>query len=471
MGQFLFDIPSHWSIQSRQAASIHVVGIDGVPWPCKVNLDDSTLIIQRNRDESGHVFISFPFSEYGEIVVSTGTLPESPKPYCLVTELARGTANRLRNQISTWQEGGLTISDEVHQVTAAATKSLGAAIMAVDKTPRIENAWSAIESAMRAIFLLCRNFADQIVPVRKAQTTSDNFWLANRTGQGEQFAPSQDASFAHLVQLPIQAKDEASTKSAILGPFLDASPYGFSDELAALDDFGARRASTLATTRDALTNMPSSVKLIHAISGLNGTGHRNLSYPQQLQLADDLLHAIEDSTSDLPVMVSFDFPWAERLAWSVGGTHPLQIADSLLRRGLRISMLGLDINLDYWPNGSVVRDPLQWIELIDIWAQLGLPLVICLRTASGELQLPDPEKTRIGTSNMPRMSMKPDQQRYFLDTVVPMMVARPTVRGIVWNQWGDSDNNYFSGAGLVDADGQPKEMLNFWNELRATLEA
>ena len=130
-----------------------------------------------------------------------------------------------------------------------------------------------------------------------------------------------------------------------------------------------------------------------------------------------------------------------------------------------------DSNLDYWPNGSVVRDPLQWIELIDIWSQLGLPLVICLRTASGELQLPDPEKTRVGTSNMPRMSMKPDQQRYFLDTVVPMMVARPTVRGIVWNQWGDSDNSYFSGAGLVDADGQPKEMLNFWNELRATLDA
>ena len=88
MGQFLFDVPEKWPIKSRQAASIHIVGIDGIPWPCKVNLDGNTLVIQRNRDESGRVFISFPFSAYGEIVVATGTLPESSNPYCLVTELS-----------------------------------------------------------------------------------------------------------------------------------------------------------------------------------------------------------------------------------------------------------------------------------------------------------------------------------------------------------------------------------------------
>ena len=471
MGQFLFDVPEKWPIKSRQAASIHIVGIDGIPWPCKVNLDGNTLVIQRNRDESGRVFISFPFSEYGEIVVATGTLPESSNPYCLVTELARGTANRLRNQISIWQEGGLVIGDDVHQTTAAATKLLGTAIMAKNRTVRIENAWSAIEKSMQATFLLCREFADQIVPVRKAQTPSTTFWFANRIGQGEQLEPSLNTGIADLVQVRgDQVIDLPSNKLSILGPFLDASPQGFSKELLALADFEARKASTLATTREVMENVPDSVKLVHAVSGLNGTGHRNLSYPQQLQLAEDLLRAVEDSSSELPVMVSFDFPWAERLAWSVGGTHPLQIADSLLRRGLRISMLGLDINLDYWPQGSVVRDPLQWIELIDIWSQLGLPLVICLRAPSGKLQLPDPEDTRVGPSNMPRLSMNEEQQRRFLNTVIPMMIARPTVHGIIWTQWNDSDDTHFQGAGLVDPNGKPKEILDFWASMRAMMD-
>ena len=57
-------------------------------------------------------------------------------------------------------------------------------------------------------------------------------------------------------------------------------------------------------------------------------------------------------------MVSFDFPWAERLASAVGGSHPLQIADSLLRQGTQISFLGIEVNLGYWPNGSMMRDPL-----------------------------------------------------------------------------------------------------------------
>ena len=69
MGRFLFDIPEDWQIQSRQASTVHVVGIDGIPWPCKVNLDGQTLIIERNRDESGHVFVAFPFDEFGDVIV------------------------------------------------------------------------------------------------------------------------------------------------------------------------------------------------------------------------------------------------------------------------------------------------------------------------------------------------------------------------------------------------------------------
>jgi hypothetical protein len=466
MGRFLFDIPEDWDLQDRQARTVHVVGLDGIPWPCKVNRDGQTLIIQRNRDESGHVFVSFPFQRYGDMVVSTGTLPESPQSYCLVTELARGTANRLRNQISLWEEGGLSIRDEVRALTAQAVHHLSVAISSSDKKSKSETARKSLECSMEAIFGLSGDFGRQIVPVRLQQATEARFWTGVCTGRGEQFEASVNCDVADLVQASSDQLQKLSDKPAILGPLLNASPDGMSDRLLALDDFEARKAQVLAGTREAFRDLPASVKLVHAVSGLNGTGHRHLSYPQQLQLTIEVIQAIEDSSADLPVMISFDFPWAERLAWSVGGTHPLQIADSLLRRGVRISMLGLEINLDYWPGGSAIRDPLQWVELIDVWSQLGLPLVVCLRSPSGDA-------TQIGSAdssrevNQPRSVLSDEQRFELLQTVIPMLIARPIVHGVVWQQWRDDDDPRFPLGGLLNADGSEKKSMSFLKQLKA----
>ena len=195
--------------------------------------------------------------------------------------------------------------------------------------------------------------------------------------------------------------------------------------------------------------------MLRVASGLNGTGHRNLSYPQQLQATVDLLQLVEDSDVNVPTMVSFDFPWAERLAGAVGGSHPLQIADSLIRQGVELSFLGLEINLDLWPNGSAVRDPLQWIDLVDIWAQLGLPMVLCLRSPCGG----DAEIRGTETRNQICSNLSDQQRIDFLKTILPMMVARPSVHGMIFQQWQDSDDPRYPNSGIVQADGTHKEIF------------
>ena len=181
-------------------------------------------------------------------------------------------------------------------------------------------------------------------------------------------------------------------------------------------------------------------------------------------MRSDLLQLADESLVELPVMVSFDFPWGERLAGAVGGIHPLQIADSLLRQGIRISYFGLEINLDYWPSGSVLRDPLQWIDLIDTWAQLELPLVICLRVPSGgEPVAANQPIDRL--VNQQRSNVTEQQRLDFLSVVLPMLVARPIVHGIIWSQWQDSDDGRFAHGGLVGADGNPKPIAAVISQL------
>ena len=51
MGEFRFRLPDDWTLASRQASSIHVVGLDGIPWPCRVFTEGKTLVVRRNRDD------------------------------------------------------------------------------------------------------------------------------------------------------------------------------------------------------------------------------------------------------------------------------------------------------------------------------------------------------------------------------------------------------------------------------------
>ena len=474
MGDFRFRAPVDWKLDPYHANSIHVVGLDGIPWPCRIAVSDDPLeprtrkllSVSRNRDESGKVYLVYPFKERGEMLICTGTLPVREEAYDLLPELARGTLNRLRNQISIWEEGGLTIEKSVNDKVSVATQFVGEAILLEESDRRDESAHRAIEKTMDAIFELSGSFGKQISKFRREHDQLSDFWMASGVGQGDQFEVSRKYADFELLEVCLNPQCETQKaklaagrgenlgKRIIVGPWLDASIGGMSQNLINTDDYLARKDLLLIEGRTQLENIPASTSLIHVVSGLNGLGHRHLSYPQQLQVAVDLLRLVEESRVELPTMVSFDFPWAERLAGAVGGVHPLQIADSLLRQGLPVSFLGLEINLDCWPNGSVVRDPLQWIDLVDVWAQLGLPLVLLLRVPTGEEQNNANAQNR--NINQSRSNLTDANRIDFLNTVLPMMVARPAVHGVIWPQWQDKDDPRFPRCGIVDDNGTEK---------------
>ncbi len=486
MGEFRFRVPSEWQLDPYHANSIHIVGIDGIPWPCRISFGDDPvepetrklLTVSRNREESGKLYTIYPFAKRGELLICTGTLPSRDQPYELLTELARGTLNRIRNQISIWSEGGLDIPDSVNSIVKTATGLLSESILCQESVSKDGSARQSIELTMDAIFELSEVFGDQVSKFRRENDQMSTFWFGNQVGTQAQFDPSTHDTSFDLAQVSLAPDSETSINGAggrdasgiekriIVGPWLDASVGGMNERLTNLDDFLARKDHLLIEARQQLDEIPMTASLVHVVSGLNGIGHRNLSYPQQLQITVDMLRLVEESRVQLPTMVSFDFPWAERLVGAVGGVHPLQVADSLLRQGLEVGFLGLDISLDYWPNGSMLRDPLQWIDLVDIWSQLGLPLVLNLQLPTG---LPDgpADDSRVDREVNCTLSNLTDDNRFrFLETVLPVMVARPAVHGVVWRQWQDGDDRRYKGGGLVDVSGNEKPILELIRRLR-----
>ena len=473
MGEFKFRLPPQWTLERRQSAAIHTVGLDGIPWPCKISIDGSTLTVNRNRNESGKTYIPYSFPIYGELLISTGTLPEREEPYWILMELARGTLNRLRNQLSIWKEGGLQMTPAIDDGVTQATSLLSKAITNVNDKDRDEFSRLSLETTMDAIFELAKLFGTEVTKFRQDNSEAHPFWMANTVSHKQPIEKGLGCEGFDLVRASPKLLDQTNkqplSKRAIDGPLLDASSCGMSEELKQMEDFEVRRNHILSTTREHMSQLSPVASLIHVVSGLNGMGHRNLSYPQQLEITTQLLQTVEESNQEIPTLVSFDFPWAERLASAVGGSHPLQIADALLRQGSQISFLGIEVNLGYWPGGSFMRDPIQWIDMLDVWTQLGLPLVVILRaptwsTGGDEVTLGDVDEDQPRHINT--FDRTNDRQRIdYLRTILPMLVARPAVHGLIWSQWADDDDERYPHGGLENAAGEMKTIYEVLESL------
>ena len=458
MGEFKFRLPEFWTMERQQAAAIHTVGIDGIPWPCKVATEEGILTVRRNRNESGKTYIPWRSETRGELLISTATLLERESPYPLLTELARGTLNRLRNQLSIWEEGGLVIPAEIHSAVSKSATLLGNSILNSNSVEKDALARSSLDCSIEAIFDVSDEFGKQVTQFRKSSDEIHPFWLAHTISPNRAVQQGVEASGFELVRMTFEqlasVSDKGLKKRVIAGPFLDASVNGMPDHLVEAGDFTSKKKLLVDRCRSHMKQLPSSAALLHVIGGLNGMGHRHLSYANQIEMATTLLNEVSDSNVNLPTMVSFDFPWAERLASAVGGSHPLQIADSLLRQGSQISFLGIEVNLGYWPNGSMLRDPLQWIDMLDLWTQLGIPLIVLLRTPTwapsgsddgGQLPSPTQPDKKVNS-----FDVESDGTRIrYLKTILPMLVARPAVQGIIWSQWLDGDDLRYPLGGLA----------------------
>jgi hypothetical protein len=103
MGQMRFLVPRPEQISELAVQCAYLAGMEGIPWRSVNRCEGDLLIIERELNESGCLFIPWDEENHGRLVLSTATLMERDQPYNLPVELARGTINRLRHQASEWQ--------------------------------------------------------------------------------------------------------------------------------------------------------------------------------------------------------------------------------------------------------------------------------------------------------------------------------------------------------------------------------
>jgi hypothetical protein len=122
----------------------------------------------------------------------------------------------------------------------------------------------------------------------------------------------------------------------------------------------------------------------------------------------------------------------------------------------------LELNVGYHPAGTLPRDPLEFSRQIDFWSLLGVPLYLLLAVPSSSQ--PDPlAQRRAGTLGE---VWTPAVQQAWVSRYLPLFLAKPNVRGVLWSQLRDSEPHSFPHGGLFDLRRHPKPALRPLASLR-----
>lgn len=481
--RFLVSPPERLTEETIDQA--YLSGMEAIPWVARVRADDNELIIERSVSDSANLFLPWDVPGYGRVMVSTGSLMESRAPYHLPLEVARGKISQLRNQLADWQAIGLTVPDTLQVKVREAVGQLSAAVVNQEEPARAtELAEQALRAGLEACHLLTGCYTEQAIAVRRRGGQK----LGSALGADLGDTIPDEATAAAFVQsfnaakVPFGWREiEASEGSCqwnvadrqmewcqslglrvFGGPLVQLDRIRLPDWLCIWDgDFENIVSFAADFVRKVVTRYRGKVAAWVCASRLNSGQILSLTEEEALRLAARMIELIRSLDPETPVILSFDQPWAEYLRHREMDFPPIHFADALIRARVGLNGLMLEVNMGYNPGGTLLRDPLEVSRRMDYWSGLGLPLhlAVCVPSASGE----DPLAKNPATVTH---AWSPKGQQSWIARHVPLMLAKPAVQGVFWNQLSDADAHEFPHGGLFDATRAAKPALRTLSVIR-----
>lgn len=494
MGQFHFDVPDAASdfIQRSLWNDAYISGIEGVPWQSRNEFHGSRLTITRGIESSGKLYIACPLEGMGYRTLSTCSLrPLDDEAHLLPLELARGSCYRAGIQADAWQRAGLTLTEKFEDLLNKGTERfLDAAQCRSDPSRSTIAALQSLVLLESAISELGESYAVQSIAFRKQQEPQIGTLLActvippSPTG-----APSSGAfceafnsavvrmSWADIEtdsgRFEYQQAEQSIGLCAshgmriIGGPLVDFREKFMPNWLYLLeDDFEAFLKATVQYVEKTVEKFRGSVQLWNCATGLNTPGPLRLDDEQVMRLAVGILQSVRRTDAQTPAIMSFDQPFGEYLAKDRDGISPLHFADALVRSGLGMAGIGLDFRIGYRGNATLPRSAVEFGQMIDRWATLGMPMLVQLSVPGGAGA---DEQAIIQGEVLTYDRQSSDAAAEQLRIAGPMirtLLAKHIVHGVVWEGWSDAEPHVMCHSGLLDRQHQPRPLLEYLTRVR-----
>jgi hypothetical protein len=413
MGKFEFELPDALpgNLQSALMRSWLCGSYDGQPVPTRRKSEPHRIIFTREESDSSYLQCPW-YSDQFEHVVSTATLREQKQTYQLGIELCRGSVNRLRGLIHELQ--GLDVSlpeillQKVHQVTMR----FGRIVLA---DPPISSAevMSILNETHLLIDTAVSLFGDHRLKFRKSQNgiplplwwgarviapMSEEECLAyTKTFNAIRIVPNwaqieaQEANYdwSHLDQLVMWASTMGLGVS--MGPLIDLDaplPAWLLEWQGDLPSLTAFMSDFLGTI---VSRYRQQIRVWQVFTGLNYTDQFHLEEDDRIRLAARLLEEARQIDREAVWIIGLRQPWGDYLASDQQTYSPVIFVDTLLRAGYNLGGLELEMSFNGTARCSHRRDPLDIVQLVELFDQLSIPLELCYsddRYPQAPVQLP-----------------------------------------------------------------------------------
>ncbi len=468
---------------------VHMCGPDDVPWCGRAYFSGNQLVVERNENDSGRVFVPWRVGSNGPTLLGTSTLMERDRPYLLEVELARGAVNNLRNQMAQWELMGLIVPPSLREIVLAGTSQCArAATMQNDLPSAVDWAERSLATTADAMNQLAATYSEQALELRRNQPRTFVTWFGVHLGN--QVPPSKVAkqlsTAFNMISLPltwrtieaVEGRRNWELADAQLewarsagfkvsgGPLLELDDRGVPDWTYLWEgDLDSLLAFMLDHVRSVVERYRGKVHLWQVAARMTHGHALALGEDDRLQIAAKAIATLRQLDPTTPLILTFDQPWAEYLANEQLDLSPLHFADALVRADLGLSGVGLEINVGYHPGASAHRGPLAYSRLIDTWSLLELPLMVALTLPSSNA--PDPQTNgKVGVLSNAKDQVTPESQRAWIEQYVPLLLAKNSVQVIQWNQLSDAAPHHYPHGGLFDAKDHAKPALEALRKIR-----
>lgn len=400
----------------------------------------------------------------------------------------RGKIHQLRNQCSDWTLGGLILPDALHDQIRKAAQAFGRAASLNGDAASIGHARQALLLAHQAALGLVQTYISQVFEVRHLrQEKLDTVWACHVPCIPPDAQLDLLRDSFNAVTLPIswqviepregqfeweeldRRMDWAARHFKVIGgPIFDFSGRGLADWIWTRDrDLHAISAYLNKFASEVVSRYKDRVRVWRVTAASNWTGVLATNDEEMIWLTVRLIEAIRKVDPQAEVVIGLSQPWGEYLAHQEHKVTPFGFADTLLRTGVRLDGLELEVVMGVTPRGNFCRDPLDLSRLLDLYVLLGVPIHVTLGYPSASKSetcqgCPDqrPHGGRWGAG------FTPQDQADWARSFARLAMCKPYVQAVIWAHWQDNTPHIFPHCGLIDAQGKAKPAIDLLRQLR-----
>jgi hypothetical protein len=490
MGAMTFVLPNAMAAgMARELERACIAGgPDNMPWPTQARVENGRLIARRDVDESGALVAPWTVIGAGRVMSSSATLIEQEAPYWFRTELARGKVHQLRSQAAEWQAGGLDVPTSLSgRIHACGLRFADAVTMPPESGN--DEAQNVLDMSYRAADELVRLYVEKMFEVRQSKQPKLDATLGCRLGGGGLTKEQNEALLGafNTVSLALtwgevepsestycwEPYDKllqwAQTRSVNVtgGPLIDFSTARLPDWLWLWErDLQSIASFMCDYVETAIKRYAKSITSWELCAASNCGAVLGLSEDELLWLTARLVEAARQADPKLDLSVGIAQPWGEYMAVEDRTHSPYIFADTLIRSGLPITAIDVELWMGVLPRGSYCRDLLDTSRLIDLYSLMGVPLRIQMAYPSDTGGDDAADQELKATGGHIEGGLNPATQASWAETIGALALCKPSVRGIQWSHWSDASPHQVPHGGLWSAQGKAKPALDRLQQLR-----